>query len=123
MKCLDTYALMAMAQGDDAYARYTVEEFFIPDTTLAEFSRVLLRTVPQEAHDIWMSALEPYAHPVDRNLLLDAMAFRQEHRKNDFSFFDAVGFVAALRARCVFVTGDEEFKGLENVEFVKSTNK
>jgi predicted nucleic acid-binding protein len=119
MKCFDTYALVAMLHGNPAYAKYVHEDFFIPDTTLAEFSRVLLKAKSREIYDIWVSQLEPYARPVDLDLLLNAMEFRNSHPKKDFSFFDAVGFASAIRERCPFVTGDEAFKGMENVEFVK----
>jgi hypothetical protein len=119
MKCFDTYALMALANGNSAYAAYQHEEFFIPDTTLAEFSWLLLRDFNADMREIWMSALEPYARPVDQDLLVGAMEFRYKNRKKDISFFDAVGYAVSLRERCPFVTGDEAFKGMENVEFVK----
>jgi predicted nucleic acid-binding protein len=123
MKVLDTYALVAMVQADDAYAAYVREDFFIPDTTLAEFSWVLKRDFPELTKEVWLAQLANYCQPVDQGLLMNAMDFKWTHRKQDVSFFDAVGYVAALRERCPFVTGDDAFRSLPNVEFVKASKR
>ena len=40
-------------------------------------------------------------------------------RKVSLSYADGLGYEVAQRMEIKFLTGDEAFKGLENVEFVK----
>jgi predicted nucleic acid-binding protein len=120
MKCLDTYALMALAQGEAAFAKYMADEFIIPDTTLAEFCWVLMRDFSESAARAWEERLAPYCAPADRDLMLAAMHFRLDNRGKGFSFFDAVGYVFARRHHIPFVTGDESFRDLPGVEFLKA---
>jgi hypothetical protein len=40
-------------------------------------------------------------------------------RKVDFSYADAIGYAMSGRLRLRYLTGDDAFKGLPNVEFVK----
>ena len=52
-------------------------------------------------------------------ILQEANAFKLFHLRKRFSFADCVGYVTAKRFHARFLTGDYEFKGLENVEFVR----
>ncbi len=110
---------MAIANGDPAFAKYITEDFVIPDTTLAEFHWVLLRDFSEQLAKEWSEKLAPYSKPADRELLLAATRFRFRYRKKNLSFFDAVGYVFSQRRRCAFVTGDEAFRELPGVEFLK----
>ncbi len=123
MNCLDTYALVAIARGDNAFSRYITEDFMIPDTTLAEFYWVLLRDFDERTADEWIDKLAAYSQLVEKSVLLEAIRFRHLRKKQDISFFDSVGYVFARRHNCKFVTGDKEFKGMPNVDFVESTIK
>jgi len=49
--------------------------------------------------------------------LFDAMALKL--RKPALSYADAIGYVAADRLAARFLTGDEAFRRLENVEFCR----
>jgi hypothetical protein len=51
----------------------------------------------------------------------DGMKRRLELRKKklDLSYADALGYAVSLRLMLKFLTGDDAFKNLENVEFVK----
>lgn len=118
-KCMDTYALVEIAEGNPKFVKYLTAEFVVTDLTLAEFFGVLLRDKGQETADYWYKILEVYAIPVHREGLIEAVEFRHAHRKADLSFFDAVGCIFALRFGYPFVTGDKEFEHLPGVEFVK----
>ncbi len=45
------------------------------------------------------------------------LALRKE--KLDLSYADSLGYTVSLRLRVRFLTGDDAFKNLDNVEFVK----
>lgn len=118
-KCLDTYALAEIAKGNKEFSVYLLEEFVVTDLTLAEFYAVLLREEGENSAEYWFKRLEAYAVPVSRQVLKEAIVFRYQHRKQNVSFFDAVGYTYALRNNLPFVTGDKEFEKMPGVEFRK----
>lgn len=118
-RCLDTYALMEIYLGNGKFAEYLNVEFIINDLTLAEFYGVLLREYGSDEAELWLKKLERYSFPVSREVLVEAIRFRQEHKKRDISFFDAVGYIFSIKNGAFFVTGDKEFENFVNVEFKK----
>jgi len=118
-KCLDTYALVEIARGNSKFAEYLNADFVITDLTLAEFYAVLLREEGEGVANYWFKKLERYALPLSKDLLIDAIKFRHEHKKQRISFFDAAGYVFSLKNGSRFVTGDKEFEKFEGVEFKK----
>lgn len=54
-----------------------------------------------------------------RNDVDEAVAFRLQNRKLDFSYADALGYAYAKRRNITFLTGDKAFKGMPNVEFTE----
>ena len=118
-KCLDTYALVEIYLGNEKFAEYLNADFIINDLTLAEFYGVLLKEYGEGEAELWLKKLERYSVQVTRRVLVEAIKFRQEHKKQNVSFFDAVGYVFSLKNGYHFVTGDKEFENLPNVEFKK----
>lgn len=118
-KCLDTYALVEIAEGNPKFAGYLNSYFVITDETLAEFYYVLLREKGEGVADYWYKKLERYSVVVSKEILIEVMKFKYEHRKQDISFFDAVGYVFSVKNGHYFVTGDKEFEKFTQVEFKK----
>ena len=118
-KLLDTYALIEIAKENVKFARYIKDDFNITDITLSEFYFVLLREENQSFAEYWFKKLKRYSMPVEKETLKEAMNFKYENRKNNISFFDAVGYIFALKNGYYFVTGDKEFENMKNVEFQK----
>lgn len=118
-KCLDTYALIEIAKGNDKFLDYLKSDFVITDLTLAELYSVMLREEGEELADLWFKKLEKYSLGVIKEILIEAVKFRYKHRKQNISFFDAVGYIFSLKKGYKFVTGDKEFENLNNVEFIK----
>ena len=56
---------------------------------------------------------------VEDETLKEAIKFRKKHKKQDLSYTDCIGYIYAKQHNMKFLTGDKEFEGLENVEFVK----
>lgn len=117
--CLDTYALVEIAKGNPKYAEYLISTYVITDLTLAEFYAVLLREEGEKVADYWYKKLERFSLPVNKEMLIEAIKFRYEHRKQEISFFDAAGYIFSLKQGYCFVTGDKDFANLPNVEFRK----
>ena len=119
MKCLDTYALIEIAKRNPRFAYLMEEDFVIPDVTLAEFYAVLLRDFGDGVAEEWLEKLLPYSKDAAIEILIAAMDYRAEHRKQNLSFFDCAGYAYAITHRIPFVTGDKEFEKKYGVEFVK----
>lgn len=118
-KFLDTYALMEIYLGNEKFAEYLNADFVINDLILSEFYGVILREYGEAEANFWYKKLERYSLSVFREILIEAIKFKNEHRKREISFFDAVGYVFAVKNGLRFVTGDKEFSDLSNVEFKK----
>lgn len=119
-KCLDTYALVEIANKNPKFSDYSDQVFVITDLTLAEFYSVLLREEGEGVAKYWYKKLELYSLPVPKEILVEAVKFRHEHKKQGISFFDAVGYIYATRNGYPFVTGDKEFEHFVNVECHKT---
>ena len=118
-KCLDTYILIEIYLGNKEFLEYLNIEFVVTDLTLAEFFGVLMRDYGEKEAELWYKKIGGYSVPVSKDILFEAMKFKHLHKKQGVSFFDAVGYIFALKKGYKFVTGDKEFKNLKNVEFKK----
>ena len=119
IKSLDTYALIEIKLGNPKFKEYLKSRFIIVDLILAEFYSVLLREDGEESANYWFKKLESYSVSVSKEILIEAVKFRYKNKKSGISFFDAVGYIFALKKGYKFVTGDKEFENLNNVEFKK----
>ena len=86
-----------------------------------EIYYAILRDYGEPAAEKAYSATGKYAIEFGDEDLKDAMKKRLELRKKklDLSYADALGYKLSFRLRVKFLTGDDAFKDLENVEFVK----
>ena len=71
-----------------------------------------------EAAEKKYEELIPFTIDVDDATIKSAMQFRAEHRKQKLSYADCIGYTTAKRLGIKILTGDKEFKYLDNVEFV-----
>lgn len=63
---------------------------------------------------LWHLIVEP-----TKEELVESVKFRKKHAKKRLSYADCLGYVIALKRKVKFLTGDKQFKGMKNVEFVK----
>ncbi len=125
---VDTYALMEwFVQDNQNYKKYFQE---IEETLGYTTQFVLLEFYYWSYHEFGeKEADERYGEvnarlqlvPIDDELIKAAGKFRSDmlRKKKKFSYADSIGYTAAKRAKSKFLTGDEEFRGMEGVEFVK----
>lgn len=119
MYCLDTYALVEIAMGNEKFTKYLGEQFVIPDLILAEFYGVELRVNNEATADYWCRKLSAHAASLPKEVLIEGVKFRFANKEKNLSFFDAAGYAFARKRGLLFVTGDKEFEGLNGVVFVK----
>lgn len=119
MYCLDAYALVEIALGNEKFTKYLDKQFVIPDLILAEFYGVELRVNNEATANYWYRKLSAHAASLPKEVLIRGVKFRFANKEKNLSFFDAVGYVFAKKRGLLFVTGDKEFEGLDGVLFVK----
>ena len=56
---------------------------------------------------------------VKDEIIKEANAFRLYEVKRELSYVDCIGCIIAKMMKIKFLTGDKQFKDLENVEYVK----
>ena len=119
MYCLDTYALVEIGEGNPRFSFLLNEDYVIADIALAEFYGVLLRGKGLAVADAWKQRYEPYCVALSFSSLIEAVKFRFANKHLGLSFFDAVGYAFSQENGYTFVTGDQAFKGMKGVKFVK----
>ncbi len=119
MNCLDTYALMEIYNGNTNFADLLKYDFVITNITMAEFYGILYKEYNTPIANHWLEKLKQYCVNVELNILIKATHFWKDSKKENISFFDAVGYTYALEKNYAFVTGDKEFKNRKNVSYIK----
>ncbi len=119
MRCLDAYALVEICKGSPGFAKLITDPFLITDLTMAEFYIVLYRKFSENAAEYWHKKLAFFCKPVSRELLIKALKYREDHKKENLSIFDCVGYIYALEHNIKFVTGDGAFQHKAGVEFIR----
>ena len=114
----DTYAIIEIIEDNRNYEEYKEEEIITSILNVGELYYALLKK-NAEAAEIWYEKLKQSAVLVDVEIIKKAMKFRFENKNKKFSLVDGAGYIIAKERGLRFLTGDEGFRGFENVEFVK----
>ena len=115
----DTYAIIEIIEENKSYEKYKEEEIVTSILNLGELYYALLKESGEKTADSWHEKLRQSAIMIDAEIVKKAMKFRMENKGKKFSYVDCVGYVLAKERNLRFLTGDEGFKDMENVEFVK----
>jgi hypothetical protein len=115
----DTYAIIEILKGNLNYKKYVESKSIISVFNLTELHLQITREFGEE---LASKILEEYSSCViDFNLedIKETTNMKIKYAKRRMSIPDVVGYIIAKRLGIKFLTGDEQFKDLENVEFVK----
>jgi len=116
----DSYALIELTKGNPRYATYNDHQVIITFLNLLEFLYIVLKTFGTEtARAMHRKFAECVVEP-DEDTIIEALAFRAQHNKRDLSYADCLGYIYARKHSLQFLTGDEQFRDLPGVEFVKA---
>ena len=116
----DTYALLEIIKGSQNYDPYRENMVFLTTKlNLMEMHYVLLRTVGKEEADKHYEWLVDFSVEVDDEVIKAANDLKLFLKDKNLSYIDCIGYIIAKTAGVKFLTGDRQFKDLENVEFVK----
>ena len=117
----DSYALYELLVFDNENYKPYAENISIVTTkmNLMEFHYGLLLKYGKEIADKYFSDLTKFCINIDDGIIILANEFRVSMKKRKLSYIDCLGYAIALSMGIKFLTGDQGFKDLENVEYVK----
>ncbi|MFH1587851.1 MAG: PIN domain-containing protein [Candidatus Diapherotrites archaeon] len=115
----DTYALVEIVEKNPNYVKFIKEEIVTGILNIGEFYYSLLKDYDESTAQNWLKIFGQTIIPLSTDTAINAMKFKFLNRKKNFSFVDCCSYMQAKENNLIFLTGDKEFKGMPNVEFVK----
>ena len=115
----DTYAIIDLVRENQGYRKYADQKIITSLLNLGELYSAMLRDYGEDRARELREKLRGCYIDITEDIIVKAMEFRFRHKKKEFSFVDCVSFTLAKEHGLTFLTGDEDFQGMENVEFVK----
>lgn len=115
----DTYALFEKVVGNEDYTKYFKGRIICTVLNLFELHQALLREFNKKTADFWINNFDYSLLKITTKDIIDASSFRFKNKEKKLSSIDAIGYAVAKNNNLKFLTGDEGFKNIDNVEFVK----
>ena len=128
MYLVDTYALIEwFVHGNENYGKYfeiiDTKGAFVTELTILELYHKVFHSAGKEKAGEILDIVLGNMKILDLNLdvIKGAAIFRSKmlKEKKSFSYTDSVNYTAAKSLGIRLLTGDNDFKGMDNVEFVK----
>jgi predicted nucleic acid-binding protein len=121
---LDAYAMVEYLRGNKRFAGLVASEARRATSVmnLVELYYLVLREHgSEEEADGALAAFGQFESQVTAEDIRNGMKMRlsARARKTGFSYADAIGYAMSSRLGMKYLTGDDAFKSLPNVEFVK----
>lgn len=115
----DTYALIEMANGNPSYNKFKEAK---GHTTLFNLYELYVQMLKNSGEELAKKAFDNCKKILievkDTHIFL-AASFKTRDKKTHFSYTDALGYAIAEAEGLMFVTGDNEFRNLPNVQFIR----
>ena len=117
----DTYALLEIFYGNEVYRKYLDAEVVTTKLNLMEIYDHLFREQGWDIADQYYGETVGYAVDFDDRDIKEGMKFRLKMKKEgeNLSYVDALGYVISERFGIKFLTGDNVFEDIDNVEYVR----
>ncbi|MBI4149283.1 PIN domain-containing protein [Candidatus Woesearchaeota archaeon] len=113
----DTYAFFEIIAGNPAYEKYKDVQAITTVFNLAELNYGLKKEKGKAAADDYTKKYGDFLVEVTIDDVQKAMDIKVQHKH--LSIPDAIGYIVARRYQVKFLTGDNEFKDMPNVELVR----
>lgn len=114
----DSYALIEILLENDNFRKYLNAPIIITILNQIEITYYFLIHYGEQKAEEICSMLKDYVVEISKDDMINALKFRNEHKKG-MSYADAIGYVYAKNNGLIFLTGDDAFKDMSNVEFKK----
>ena len=113
----DTYAFFEIIRGNLRYKPYLESRIITTIFNLAELNYNLKKEKDKNVADEYIDKYSKFAVEVTIEDIKKATDLKTIHK--NLSIPDAIGYMIAKKHSVKFLTGDKDFEGMENVEFVK----
>lgn len=113
----DTYAFFEIIEGNPNYLPYQNVRAITTIFNLAELNYNLKKAKDKKTADDITQKYWDFLVDVSLDDLKEAMDLKIKYKY--LSIPDCVGYIIAKKHKIKFLTGDEDFKNFNNVEFVK----
>lgn len=113
----DTYAFFEILRGNPRYERYKNAAIVTTIFNLAELASGLKKEISEPLADEYVDKYWMFVVDITRDDVKKATNLKVKRKK--MSIPDCIGYTVAQRLQIQFLTGDDDFKDLQNVEFVK----
>lgn len=118
----DSYAIIEYLKDNPDFIPYFESSTgMLTMFNLAEVYYSVLQESGQKKADQVFETLYPLCIVPDNETIRKAMQFRLENKKRGLSYADCIGYQTAKAKKVRFLTGDRQFKDMDNVEFVART--
>ena len=115
----DTYAFFELIYGNPKYKKFEDTEAITTIFNLVELNFSMKRDFEEFIADKYTDEYWKYLVNVTNDDIKKSMSLRRALKNKKLSAPDAIGYTVAKRLGIKFLTGDEDFRDMENVEFVK----
>ena len=116
---LDTYALIAIANGDPRFQQYLESDATTLNVNLLELYYFFLRKYNEKTAAHFLQKFIVIAGDFQAASVGEAMKLKYAHKNKRMSYIDCIGYIHAKREKRIFVTGDRAFTGFEGVDCVR----
>lgn len=119
MYFFDSYAAIELIKGSPSYLKYINFPIRITFLNLLEIAYMtLLDHGEEKAREVFLKFKE-FVVEIPDETAIEAIKFRVKNKNKSFSYADCLGYMFAKTSGLIFLTGDDGFKNISNVEFVK----
>ena len=115
----DTYALIEIVKINKSYEQYANCLIITTTLNLSEFYFYLLSNLKENEADEILKKFNFSFLEVTESVAKEAAKFRKENYKRKLSYIDCIGYIISKNMGFKFLTGEEFFQDMSNVEFVK----
>jgi predicted nucleic acid-binding protein len=116
----DTYAFIEAINGNKSYRPYMKGSTIITTMlNLMELHYITLKNISERIADAHYEFFKDLAIEISDDIIKKSNRFRYANKKKSFSYTDCIGYLIARARNIPFLTGDNAFKGMEGIEFVK----
>jgi len=115
----DTYALVEITKNNENYNKYVSYPIVTTTLNLSEFYFYLLSNLDKEKVDDIVGEFNFSFLEINEETAKEAAKFRKINYKRKLSYVDCIGYILSKKTGFKFLTGDEFFENVKNVEFAK----
>jgi len=115
----DSYAVMETLKGNKGYDKFRDADIVLTKLNLFEIYHNILRQFNEELAEEIFNKYKVFAVDFDETIIKASAKLRVKNIKRNISMADCIGYILAKSLGIKFLTGDKEFFGMDNVEFVR----